>query len=166
MFDGKGCLEGMRRMGIAIEGAKVMLWGAGGAGCAIADALVEQGAEAVTVHDQDEAKAYALIDVLQASHPGCTVECAGPQLDRHTILINATPVGMALGDGLPGDPGKLTSRVAVVDIIGTPAVTPLLAAAQAAGCRTMGGRTMVESQADAIFSFFLSKKQQTMNRSA
>ncbi len=69
------------------------------------------------------------------------------------MIVNATPVGMAEGDGSPIDLGGLTSATAVVDIVTRPG-TALLKAAEAQGCRWAGGSAMVAAQTDAILAFF------------
>ena len=42
----------------------------------------------------------------------------------------------------------------VIDIIIVPEVTPLLAHARALGCKALGGRTMLEGQAEEVMQFF------------
>jgi shikimate dehydrogenase len=70
------------------------------------------------------------------------------------VLVNATPTGMAPGDGLPLELPSLSADVFVMDVVTKPEVTPLLAHARAKGCRTMGGRMMMEGQAELIVGFF------------
>jgi shikimate 5-dehydrogenase len=42
----------------------------------------------------------------------------------------------------------------VIDFVTRPAITPLLAAAAVAGCRSAGGQAVVEGQATAVLDFF------------
>ncbi len=83
-----------------------------------------------------------------------TRRAAPPTAAGHDILVNATPIGMAPGDGLPAELGRLDPRLLVVDIIIKPEVTPLLRHARACGCRTVGGRVMLEGQAEEVARFF------------
>lgn len=46
------------------------------------------------------------------------------------------------------------SRLLVFDVVTKPEVTPLLRHARACGCRAIGGRAMVDGQADAVMRFF------------
>lgn len=153
MFDGKGCVAGMRKTGVDPRGLNVVLLGAGGAGSAIADAIAEVGAKSLTIFDQDEGKAQRLVAQVARAHSGCATTFGLPATDGKQVLINATPIGMAPSDGLPASDLQFTKDLFVVDII-TNDMTPLLSAAQKAGCRTMGGRSMIEGQAAEIARFF------------
>lgn len=154
MFDGKGCVAGMRASGTDPAGMEVMLLGAGGAGSAIADAIAEAGAKSITIFDQDEDKARQLAARVAGVHSTCQARFGVPTTNGQQVLINATPIGMAPGDGLPMGRLRLDQDLFVVDIIAMPEMTPLLSAARAAGCRTMGGRSMIEGQAAEIARFF------------
>lgn len=154
MFDGKGLLAGLCANGVEPAGLNVMLLGAGGAGSAIADALAEAGARSLTIFDLDEGKARQLVARVSQAHARCTTSFGAPTTDGRQVLINATPTGMAPGDGLPVTGLRLARDLFVADVIAKPDVTPLLAAARDAGCRTMGGRSMVEGQAAEIARFF------------
>jgi len=154
MFDGKGFLGGMRASGLAPKGLAIMLIGAGGAGSAIADALAEAGAAQITIFDLDEDKSRTLADKVAQSHPACRVQSGPATVMGKDVLINATPVGMSTGDGLPVQFGPLADTLFVADIVPRPEITPLIALAKRSGCRTMGGEAMVAGQADAILRFF------------
>ena len=73
----------------------------------------------------------------------------------HDLVVNATPAGMRDGDPLPVDVAKLDGKMFVADIITMPLLTPLLAAAQARGCRTQNGQDMFNAQGDFITDFLL-----------
>jgi shikimate dehydrogenase len=154
MFDGKGFVGGLRASGLDPKGLSVMLIGAGGAGSAIADALAEAGAASMTIHDRNAHKSEALSRAVAQSHPGCRASAGLPTVEGIDLLVNATPTGMAPGDGLPAQLGPLGKALFVADIIPYPDITPLLARAKQSGCRTMGGQAMVAGQADAILRFF------------
>jgi shikimate dehydrogenase len=154
MFDGRGLVRSLREQGVTLEGRRVMQLGAGGAGSAVACAFAEAGAAAVTLYDVDEAKARALAERVAGGYPACTIELALPAARGHDILINATPVGMAPGDGMPAELGPLDPSLLVIDIIIKAEPTPLLKHAQACGCRTVGGRAMLDGQAEEVARFF------------
>src|SRR5690348_13268280 len=53
MFDGIGCVEALRRRGIALAGRNAQLLGAGGAGSAIGVAIAAEGPRSLRVYDVD-----------------------------------------------------------------------------------------------------------------
>ncbi|WP_304993749.1 hypothetical protein [Burkholderia plantarii] len=71
-------------------------------------------------------------------------------------MINASTVGMRDGDALPGEPGPLTARSIVGDVVLRPEASPttLVARARQAGARIVSGRDMHAGQVDAILDFF------------
>jgi len=154
MFDGTGFLSGLRASGLDPKGISVMLIGAGGAGSAIADALAEAGARTITIFDLQRDKAEALAHTVARFHPKCAARTGSATINGIDLLINASPAGMAAGDGLPVPLAPFGKELFVADIIPRTEPTPLLALAQESGCRTMAGPAMVTGQADAILRFF------------
>ena len=65
------------------------------------------------------------------------------------LVVNATPVGMSSGDGLPFDldPAWLGPRHFVADLVYSPATTPLLSAARSRGATPANGLGMLIHQA-------------------
>lgn len=154
MFDGVGLMHGLRAEGIEPKGRRVMLIGAGGAGSAVAVAFAQAGAATIRIHDVDMAKADALAARVVTAFPGSVVTAGPINVSDADTLVNASPQGMAPGDGAPIDAALLTPGLLVVDIIMKPEVTPLLAAARERGCRALGGKTMLGGQASAVAGFF------------
>lgn len=157
MFDGRGLVRGLAGKGHSVAGKRVLLIGAGGAGSAIACALAEAGAAAITLTDLDAEKARALAGRVTTAFPGCKVVLAAPPApvaEGHDVIINATPIGMKPDDGLPAPLGQLAPQVVVADVILKEAPTALLRHAQACGCPTMGGQSMLEGQVDEMLRFF------------
>jgi len=159
MFDGRGLVRGLAAHQYAVAGKRAMLIGAGGAGSAIAFALAEAGAAAVTLFDLDAQKSNNLAARVRDAYPSCRLGIGAPTGDDHDLLINATPTGMSADDGLPAPLPPLARTLFVADVITKPEVTPLLRYAQACGCPTMGGGHMLEGQADEIMRFFGMKVQ-------
>lgn len=150
--DWLGFAEGFKRdlPGAALN--HVVLLGAGGAGSAVAHALLSMGARQLTIVDTDREKALALAGALQTRFVGRIsvgeVEDAMPDADG---LVNATPVGMANHPGLPMDPTLLRASQWVADVIYFPAETELLRQARRIGCRAINGGGMVVFQAVEAF---------------
>jgi len=154
MFDGRGLVRGLADEGVPVQGRRVLVLGAGGAGSAVAAALAEAGAAALTLVDVDETKAQGLAARVGEAYPGCAVRVGPPRIEGHDTLINCTPIGMAPQDGLPAAFDALRPELLVVDVIMKPPVTPLLRFAAAQGCRTLGGKTMLDGQAPELARFF------------
>jgi shikimate dehydrogenase len=153
MFDGRGLVRALRARGHILAGQRIMLIGAGGAGSALAIALADAGAVGITIFDADEAKSAALAARVAKAFPGCRTTIAKPTGDGHDILINASPVGMAPQDGLPAPLGQLDSKLLVFDAVLKSEPTPFLRHAEICGCRTLGGRAMMEGQVDGMIEF-------------
>jgi shikimate dehydrogenase len=51
MFDGAGFVRGVLRKGLALRGARVLVVGSGGVGCAIAASLAAEGIAAIRLYD-------------------------------------------------------------------------------------------------------------------
>jgi shikimate dehydrogenase len=154
LFDGLGCVAALGRAGVPIEGVRAMLLGAGGAGAAIGAALAAQRPAALRIHDLDPARAARLAAIVAAASPSTAVTVGPPALEDMDLLVNATPAGM-LDDGrLPFEVAALPAPLVVLDAVVTPERTPLLALAEACGCRTVPGREMMRGQIGRIVDFF------------
>ncbi|MEU8075015.1 shikimate dehydrogenase [Catellatospora citrea] len=157
--DWSGFLTGFRRGLPGAAVGDVVLLGAGGAGTAVAFALVRLGVRRLTVVDLAVERAEQLAEVVRQSaadqpvtvHTARTVEEIRDRLAGAGGLVNATPVGMS-GDGAtPLPAGLLRPEMWVADIVYRPLLTELLRQARAAGCRTLDGGGMVVAQAAETF---------------
>jgi shikimate dehydrogenase len=141
--DGPGLVDSLVvDEGLAVDGATVVLVGAGGAGRAVARALGEAGAAVVVVNRSPERAAEAVRLAGSGARAGTVADVAAA-----AIVVNATNLGMAGDDRLPVDAELLRAGQTVVDLVYHPAETPLLRAAAAAGARTVGGLGMLVHQA-------------------
>jgi shikimate dehydrogenase len=147
MFDGEGFRDGLERAGHPVRGAAILQVGCGAAGRAIAHALGRAGAARLVLHDAAPGRAAALVQMLSAAYPGLSAMEGAPDTSGQDIVVNATPLGLREGDPLPFDASRLRPSQVVADVIPNPEVTPLIAAARAAGCATVTGRAMHEGQA-------------------
>lgn len=154
-FDGAGFVRGLARAGHRVAGARVHLAGAGGAGSAIAVALLEAGCASLALHDPDPARSGELLGRLDAHWPGRAGAAAAPtpagQVD---LIVNATPLGLHPADPLPFDPAMLPAGCVVADIIMKPARTRLLQAAAERGLPAHPGIHMLAEQVDLYRTFF------------
>ena len=153
IFDGAGFVGGLAGQGIDIAGLEVWQVGAGGAGTAVAFALLEAGAARVTIHDIAAERAAALAARLNRFWPGkATVGTADPE--RIDLAINVTPMGLRPEDPLSFDPARLRTSTIIADVIMKPATTRLLEAAERHGCRIHRGHHMFDHQVDLYTEFF------------
>lgn len=135
----------------------VVLLGAGGAGSAVAHAMMALGTRRLAVFDLDSIRAEKLAANIEARFgPGrasaaSDIEAA---LASAQGLINATPAGMAHSMGLPLDATLLRPDLWVADIVYFPLETALLGKARALGCRTLDGGGMAVFQAAGAFELF------------
>nr|AXL05751.1 shikimate dehydrogenase [uncultured bacterium] len=153
-FDGLGFVTGLVGAGHDPAGRHVALVGAGGAGSAIAAALLAAGVRTLSVSDVDSARLDGLRARLDAHWPNRTVTSTEPRLDGVDIVVNATPLGLNPEDPLPFPPAALPADCVVADIIMKPRETRLLREAAALGHRVHYGIDMLEGQVDLYRAFF------------
>jgi shikimate dehydrogenase len=154
MCDGEGYVAGLRAAGCEPRGLKALLVGAGGAGSAIAHALVDAGVASLALHDADPQRRDALAAKLRAY--GNVLPTAGSTDPRgFDLAINATPMGMRPEDPLPLDVSGLQPSTFVGDVVTQPAVPPLIETARGRGCRTMTGAGMFAAVCDRMVEFYL-----------
>jgi shikimate dehydrogenase len=135
----------------------VVLLGAGGAGAAVAYALLTSGVRELRIVEADSSKGLALAATLVDRFPSARVtggwESAAALRDADG-LVNATPVGMAKLPGLPLAAELITPNLWLIDIIYFPLETELLRTARNRGCRSMNGGGMAVFQAVKAFELF------------
>lgn len=156
MLDGSGYVTGLRRAGFEPAGKKALLVGAGGAGSAIAHALVDAGVATLAVHDASDDRRHTLLCKLAGYGP-TPIMPGSADPTGYDFVINASPMGMKPSNPLPIDVERLSATTFVGDVVTVPEVTPLIAAARARGCATMTGIGMFEAVRDRIVDFLMSK---------
>ena len=154
MFDGVGFVRGAQRKGEHVHGRRVALFGAGGAGSAIAYALADAGARSIAIVDVDASKAERLATTLSRAFPDCGIAAAAQMPDGIDMIVNASPVGMRPDDGLPSAIGPLDTGTLVGDVVIAARPTALIRHAMQCGCRFVDGRDMHGGQVDALMQFF------------
>jgi shikimate dehydrogenase len=135
----------------------VVQFGAGGAGAAVAHALLTLGAGEVIVIDIDEDRAQNLAAALcDRFGQGRASSSSSPAdaLAGANGMVNTTPLGMAKYPGMAVPADLLRRDLWVADIVYFPLETELLRQARARGCRTMSGGDMAVFQAVGAFRLF------------
>lgn len=159
--DGAGWRWGFENALPHADLSRVVLLGAGGAGSAIAHALLRMKTDHLAVVDQDARRARALADDLARRHGSGRIawadDVAAP-MAAATGLVHATPTGMAGLPGMPLPAQLLRADLWVAEVVYLPLETELLKAARALGCATVDGGTMAVGQAIGAFELFTGLK--------
>lgn len=152
--DAPGLIAAMDR---PVKGLSALVLGAGGSARAAVWALREAGAE-VSIWNRTAARASALADELQVravARPGAA-----------DVLVNCTAVGLQRSAketteslqelGLLHD--QVNEYPHVVDLVYRDTTTPLLAAARAAGARTVDGLEILVAQGALSFELWTGRQ--------
>jgi shikimate dehydrogenase len=150
-----GFAESFRRRLGAVPLDHVVLFGSGGAGVAVAQALLQLGVKRLEIVDPLRERAQALaeklrrfgMDVVATDKPEAAIITASG-------VVNATPVGMLKYPGTPFDPALLQAHQWVVDVVYFPRETELITQARAMGCKVLPGGGMAVYQAVRAFELF------------
>jgi 3-dehydroquinate dehydratase/shikimate dehydrogenase len=148
--DAEGFLEPLQRRVPVLDGLRATILGAGGAARAVGLALARCG-----VHVAIAARhAGAARDVARAIGGGSASWPPAPL--SWDLLVNATPVGSRAEGGTPFA-GPFDGRL-VYDLVYDPDPTPLMRAAQDAGCAVIGGLEMLVAQAERQFEIWTGRR--------
>jgi shikimate dehydrogenase/3-dehydroquinate dehydratase type I len=144
--DGVGVVAPLEKQ-LALEGAAVLVLGAGGAARAAAHALRKEGA-AVTLLARDPEKAAEAARAI-----GCDYGPLGSAGERSfDAAVNATPLGGgSLQDETPLPASAWRAGAVAFDMVYDPLETRFLREAKASGARTVGGLEMLLHQAVGQF---------------
>lgn len=135
---------------------KVLQLGAGGAGAAVAHALLEAGVRELVLVDPDSTRAQERAAALHTGFPQRSITTATPDQVPELLpvvdgVLNASPIGMHQHPGLPLDIGALEARHWVADCVYRPVDTELVRAARQRGCQVLDGGYMAVGQAVDAF---------------
>lgn len=158
MCDGEAFVRALQHAGAELQGQRALLVGAGGAGSAIAHALVDAGVAEVALHDEDPARREALAAKLRR-YGAAKVSMGSSHPAGFAVACNATPMGMREGDPLPFDANALDAGAVVGDVVTVPAVPPLIAQARARGHVATTGTDMFAQVRLSIVDFLLSAEE-------
>jgi shikimate dehydrogenase len=152
-----GFAESFRRNLPGVKSDRVVQLGAGGAGVAVAHALLTLGAGELVISDVDTTRATRLAAALSerfgAGRARASLDLTA---DMAAVdgLVHCTPTGMHAHPGLPLPSALLRSTIWVAEIVYFPLETELLRVARRLGCRTLDGGGMAVFQAVEAFRLF------------
>jgi shikimate dehydrogenase len=142
-------------MGRSLDGAYVVVVGAGGAAHAVVYACLVAGARQVAIANRTVATAKVLAERLRGVRRGTVaamddMAAFAVALAGADLAVNATTVGM-LDPGMTVPVDLLPATATVFDLVYVPSETPLLRAARARGLRAANGSEMLIQQAAIAF---------------
>ncbi|WP_328672545.1 shikimate dehydrogenase [Streptomyces sp. NBC_00328] len=145
---------------------RVVQLGAGGAGAAVAHAVLTLGAGHVTVVDAVPDRAASLAAALnghfgEGRAAASVPDTLAPLLAGADGVVHATPTGMAAHPGLPFPAALLRPGLWVAEVVYRPLETELLRTARTAGCATLDGGGMAAFQAADAFRLFTGREPDT-----
>ncbi|WP_275262655.1 shikimate dehydrogenase [Paenibacillus tepidiphilus] len=144
--DGIGYVRSLKsELAPDLNGARIVVLGAGGAARGIVTALLQERPEQIVIANRTKDKAEELAEACRSAVTvtGIALEQAAEAVSQADIIINTTSVGMAPHlDGMPLEPSLLRPGQIVSDLIYNPLNTRLLKEAERIGCRIHGGLGM------------------------
>jgi shikimate dehydrogenase len=153
-FDGAGFVRGVLRKGLKLDGARVLVVGSGGVGCAIAASLAGAGIAHISLYDVNTASAEALGQRIRDNYPAIDVKTGSNDPAGFDLVVNATPMGMNEGDPLPLDVSRLDPATFVGEVVMRTEMTAFLTAAAARGCKVQVGSDMLFEMIPAYLEYF------------
>lgn len=154
LFDGEGFVRGLRRKGVQLRGARVLIVGSGGVGSAIAASLAAAEAAEINLFDLRAEAADRLAARLHEHYPRLRLHTGSNDPRGHDVVVNATPLGMEPGDPLPLDVERLQASTFVGEVVMRETMTAFLRAVHQRGCRFQVGSDMLFEQIPAYLEFF------------
>ena len=158
--DGMGFLANLRQEAPAWDprSGPALVLGAGGAARGVVWALLDAGAPEVRLANRSRDRAIALRDSFGPKVVAIDWAEAGDAVAGAAVIVNTTSVGMGGEGDLPVSLDLAEAGALVTDIVYTPLVTPLLAAARARGLATVDGLGMLLHQAAPGFEAWFGRK--------
>jgi len=154
MFDGAGFVRGIQRKGFDLVGKHVLVVGTGGVGSAIAASLAAEKIRSISLFDVQHAACEALAQRLVNEYPHIQVKTGSNDPEGHDLVVNATPLGMNVGDPLPMNVSRIAPESFVGEVVMRTEMTAFLQAAQKRGCRVQLGSDMLFEQIPAYLEYF------------
>jgi len=161
--DGIGALKALKENGISLNGKKLLLLGAGGAGKAIAFHAAQE-VEELKILNRTNQKAKNLAEVLRKKFGkkidgnSLSAKIMKKELEDVDILVNATSVGMHPNESQSlVDPSWLRPNLCVMDIVYNPIETKLAKDTKSIGAKVVSGVEMLVYQGAASFEIWIDR---------
>lgn len=155
MFDGIGFIEALKSKELSFLNAKCLVIGCGAAGQAIAIELNRNAVASCTIIDTDISALRKFKAITAENSERYHLDRAAPKdISNFDLIINASPLGMSLGDPLPCMLEALKPGSYVGDCVTNFDETEFLKAAKSKGAKTVSGTDMAQGQLKSILRFF------------
>lgn len=147
--DGAGFMEACSEAGVDFDGLKVLLLGAGGAGAAVAGAVLGKGARELVIANRTTHRAEKLKEKLESLAGSTDIQARSLDgledvVERADLIVNATYLGMKEEDPLPIPADGLGPGKVVCDVVYRKGRdTELIGRARKAGARVVAGGRML-----------------------
>jgi shikimate dehydrogenase len=164
--DAGGLTRSLEEADVALDGARVVVLGAGGAARAAVVGLARRGARNVVVAARRQDRAEELVTSLRAACAGCELVASDferDSLSTHfrdaSLLVQSTSATLANAPDAPGFAAQLAldalpREAVVVDLVYKPRETAVLAEARERGLRTVDGLGMLLHQGALAFELW------------
>lgn len=132
------------------QGGPVLILGAGGAARAVVHGFIEAGVGEIAIANRTVARADELVQAFSGRGSRLTAIDWGSRqaaAGKSSVIVNTTSLGMNGEGDLDISFERADPRTVVADVVYVPLVTPILAAARAAGLVTVDGLGMLLHQA-------------------
>jgi shikimate dehydrogenase len=154
--DMDGFLDPIRKKNIPIKGAKVFLFGAGGAARAIVAAFAKEDANTITIVNRTKEKAISLSQFAHRIGIDANtifLDEIGKSHSEYNFVINATSIGLQ-NEISPIPQNIITSDTVVYDIVYLPMNTDLIKKSKEKGATIIYGYEMLLAQAARAFEIW------------
>lgn len=152
MTDGLGFVSALKANGHDLASMDARLVGTGGAGSAIALALLDAGVSRLVIGDIDQVRLSALVTRLAKMRSDAGIYTEEPADFDCGLICNASPVGMSGDPNHPWPLSSLPKTCIVADIVPDPPDTPWVTQARASGHPVQTGPEMVKAQLPALLA--------------
>jgi shikimate dehydrogenase len=160
--DAEGLARSLHEGGVVLDGAEVVVLGAGGAARAAVVGLANAGARRIWIAARNAERAQALVSALRAHTPATELRTSDMQGALSTAFANASLLVQATSATLGHAPSvaafvdslpllALPASAVVCDLVYKPLETVLLARARARGLRCVDGLGMLLHQGALAF---------------
>ena len=163
--DGYGFLENLRNNAPNWNprSGPAAILGAGGASRAVVASLLDAGTPELILTNRTRVRADAIAEEFGQRVTVVDWVQAGNIIDEASLVVNTTSLGMVGHAALRVPLDGLKEEMVVTDLVYAPLKTPLLAAAEAAGCVTVDGLGMLLHQAVPAFERWFGKRPDVDN---
>ncbi len=153
--DGIGLVQDLRRNGVILKDARVLLIGAGGAAKGALPALIDAEVGAVQIYNRTENRAKDLVEYAESY---CAEKLSlYDGVSKYDLIINATT--LSLSAKLPALPDSIYANSPVCyDMVYLNKPTVFMTHAESLGCLCIDGLGMLVGQAAESFYYWFDKR--------